>query len=314
MRLQLLSLVLTLQCVEFTNCQQHASSQHKQITGGNTGCPGGCQTCSDDNGCMTCKPRLFFFVERKGMREIGVCLHACPSSYYGVRSPDINTCQKCKVACDSCFNMNFCTRCSAGYYLHWGRCQKSCPEGLFPSDPQRECIPDCAKDCETCMNSTTCARCRVGLYLLSGKCHHVCPEEFETNDQLMECTPPVHCEVGEWGSWSPCSRRERTCGFKRGEETRTREVLQLPSPRGDPCPITSERKKCVITRKKCPGRQKGGEQKDVTNGGDRESEASWHDQGDREMETQDSGQDQGNAEKKAEDDTENWELVTKHPN
>lgn len=66
----------------------------------------------------------------------------------------------------------------------------------------------------------------------------------------------VHCEVGEWGEWSPCSRSGRTCGFKRGQETRTRQVLRYPSPFGNPCPEISEIKECLVKRRKCQGKAK----------------------------------------------------------
>ena len=60
------------------------------------GCQGGCATCSDYNGCLSCKPKLFFVLERIGMKQIGVCLSSCPSGYYGTRYPDINKCtSKC---------------------------------------------------------------------------------------------------------------------------------------------------------------------------------------------------------------------------
>lgn len=139
----------------------------------------------------------------------------------------------------------------------------------------------CPVDCESCVNTETCTQCRSGLYQLGGRCHHVCPEEYEPNDKLMECTPQgqcsgmcvkkknmmkhfltffvfppsVHCEVGEWSEWSPCSKSGRTCGFKRGQETRTRQVLQYPSPFGTPCPEISEIKECLVKRRKCPGKE-----------------------------------------------------------
>lgn len=65
----------------------------------------------------------------------------------------------------------------------------------------------------------------------------------------------VHCEVGEWSEWSPCFWAGRTCGFKHGQETRTRQVLQYPSPFGNPCPEISEIKECQVKRKKCPGKE-----------------------------------------------------------
>ncbi|XP_027704383.1 R-spondin-3 [Vombatus ursinus] len=173
------------------------------------GCQGGCATCSDYNGCLSCKPRLFFVLERNGMRQIGVCLSSCPSGYYGTRSPDINKCTKCKADCDTCFNKNFCTKCKNGFYLHLGKCLDTCPEGL------------------------------------------------EANNHTMECASIVHCEASEWSPWSPCMKKGKTCGFKRGTETRVREIIQHPSAKGNLCPPTSETRKCVVQRKKCPKGERG---------------------------------------------------------
>uniref|UniRef100_A0A8C9T9W9 R-spondin 3 n=1 Tax=Scleropages formosus TaxID=113540 RepID=A0A8C9T9W9_SCLFO len=173
-----------------------------------TSCYGGCLTCSDSNGCLSCKPRYFFLLDRLGMRQVGMCLLSCPSGYYHIRSRDINKCSKCQLDCDCDFTGNFCTR------------------------------------------------CRQGLYLLQGKCHSACPEEFFANEQLMECKPQVHCEVGEWGSWSPCFRGGSTCGFKLGEQIRTRDVLLVTPSNSHPCPAVSEKRDCISKKKKCPGRDR----------------------------------------------------------
>ncbi|XP_061531538.1 R-spondin-3 [Phycodurus eques] len=260
MQLQLISFVwIILHCMDYTGCQQHSTSrhrQHKQISGVSSGCQqGGCLTCSDYNGCLSCKPRFFMHLERIGMKQIGVCMTSCPPGFYGTRSPERNTCTKCRSECDSCFNKNFCTRCRIGFYLHLGKCQESCPEGLVRSDTQRECVPTCPAECELCVNSETCTRCRPGLYQLNGRCHHICPDDYEPSDKLMECIRQVHCEVAEWSEWSPCSRSDRTCGFKRGQETRKRLVLQHSSPFGRPCPEILEIKECLVKRKQCPGRK-----------------------------------------------------------
>ncbi|XP_048882114.1 R-spondin-3 [Brienomyrus brachyistius] len=258
MQLKLISIVLILHCMEYTDCQQNPPRhrQHKQ----SWDCHGGCLTCSASNGCLSCKPRFFFFLERSGMRQVGVCVSSCPSGYYGTRSrsPDMNKCTKCGLSnCDSCFNKNFCMRCKEGYYLYHGKCHVTCPEGLVPSSMQRECVHDCTEGCEDCLNEDSCTRCKPGLYLLQGQCTQTCPGNFEPNEQLRECTPQVPCEVGEWSDWSPCSRRGKTCGFKRGEETRRRDILRPASPHADACPPTTETRKCVVKRKKCPGRRKG---------------------------------------------------------
>uniref|UniRef100_H3DP44 R-spondin 3 n=1 Tax=Tetraodon nigroviridis TaxID=99883 RepID=H3DP44_TETNG len=270
MQLQLISFALIiLHCMDYTGCQPHSSSrhwQHKQISGVSSGCQqGGCLTCSDYNGCLSCKPRFFMHLERIGMKQIGVCMTSCPPGFYGTRFPERSPCTKCRSECDSCFARNFCTRCRAGFFLHLGKCQETCPEGLVRNEAQRECAPKCPADCESCVNSDTCTRCRQGLYLLSGRCHHVCPEDYEPSDKLMECTPQVHCEVGEWSEWSPCSQSGRTCGFKRGQETRTRQVLRYPSPFGNPCPDISEIKECLLKKRKCPGGRRKGERKERLN-------------------------------------------------
>ncbi|XP_030880654.1 R-spondin-3 [Leptonychotes weddellii] len=173
------------------------------------GCQGGCATCSDYNGCLSCKPRLFFVLERIGMKQIGVCLSSCPSGYYGTRYPDINKCTKCKADCDTCFNKNFCTKCKSGFYLHLGKCLDNCPEGL------------------------------------------------EANNHTMECVSIVHCEASEWSPWSPCMKKGKTCGFKRGTETRVREITQHPSAKGNLCPPTTETRKCTVQRKKCQKGERG---------------------------------------------------------
>lgn len=47
---------------------------------------------------------------------------------------------ECRSECDSCFDKNFCTRCRAGFYLHLGKCQENCPDGMVHNDTQRECV------------------------------------------------------------------------------------------------------------------------------------------------------------------------------
>ncbi|XP_056150151.1 R-spondin-3-like [Lampris incognitus] len=210
-------------------------------------CQAGCVTCSALNGCLSCKPRLFFHLELDGMRQRGVCLSSCPHGHYGMRTPPINICTRCTEDCASCFNKNFCTRCHPGHFLFRGRCEEHCPEGLTPNTSLRECT-ECPVDCELCVKRNTCNRCRADLYFLHGQCHQSCPKGFEPDVQLMECTPQVHCEVGEWGEWSPCVHKGSVRAYRKGKVTRTREILQLPSLLGDSCPHISERKKCLIKK------------------------------------------------------------------
>ncbi|XP_048238540.1 thrombospondin type-1 domain-containing protein 7A-like isoform X1 [Haliotis rufescens] len=73
--------------------------------------------------------------------------------------------------------------------------------------------------------------------LISQRCH-------------VECN--WHCSVSQWTAWSQCE--DRSCddnGKKRqlpditGKRYRTREILTLPGPGGNPCPHLSETQSCV---------------------------------------------------------------------
>uniref|UniRef100_A0A8C4GM28 R-spondin Fu-CRD domain-containing protein n=1 Tax=Dicentrarchus labrax TaxID=13489 RepID=A0A8C4GM28_DICLA len=173
----------------------HPISLHPTSTGSSPMsrlCPAGCATCSALNGCLSCKPRLFFHLELDGMRQRGTCLSTCPRGHYGMRSRHISTCTKCSVGCEVCVRRNMCVR------------------------------------------------CRAGLYFLHGQCHLTCPRGFEPDVQFLQ----LHCQVGEWTDWGPCVRKRSMRAYRRGEETRTRQVLQSPSLHGDPCPHVSEIRKC----------------------------------------------------------------------
>lgn len=52
----------------------------------------GCVLCSEENGCITCHPRLFLLIWRDGIRQYGVCVHTCPPGYFGVRGLEVNRC------------------------------------------------------------------------------------------------------------------------------------------------------------------------------------------------------------------------------
>uniref|UniRef100_A0A803YIF0 R-spondin-2 n=2 Tax=Meleagris gallopavo TaxID=9103 RepID=A0A803YIF0_MELGA len=164
----------------------------------------GCLSCSKDNGCIRCQHKLFFFLRREGMRQYGECLHSCPSGYYGLRTPDMNRCSRCRIEnCDSCFSRDFCTKCKAGFYSHRGRCFRGCPPG------------------------------------------------FAALEELMECVEG--CEVGQWSEWGICSRNNKTCGFKWGLETRTRQIVKKPAKDTIPCPTIAESRRCKMAVRHCPG-------------------------------------------------------------
>uniref|UniRef100_A0A8C6SZ71 R-spondin 3 n=1 Tax=Neogobius melanostomus TaxID=47308 RepID=A0A8C6SZ71_9GOBI len=211
-------------------------------------CPTGCVTCSALNGCLSCKPRLFFHLELDGMRQKGVCLSACPRGYFDTRSPYINTCTRCREDCASCFSESFCTRCHSGHFLFRGKCERSCPFGLTANAELREC-KECPAGCELCVTRSVCLRCRADLFTFQGQCHLTCPKGFEPDEQLI-VSSVVHCEVGEWSEWSPCVRKRSMKTYRRrGEKTRTRQVLSPPSHSRKPCPHLSQFKKCIFKKR-----------------------------------------------------------------
>ncbi|MED6268783.1 hypothetical protein CHARACLAT_026016 [Characodon lateralis] len=74
-----------------------------------------------------------------------------------------------------------------------------------------------------------------------------------------KCHHASECELGEWSQWSSCMKKNKTCGFKKGSQTRVR--LPLPqihsvdtSPTYVPsqtCAPETERRKCVVTKMPC---------------------------------------------------------------
>lgn len=64
------------------------------------------------------------------------------------------------------------------------------------------------------------------------------------------------CELGEWSQWSSCMKKNKTCGFKKGSQSRLRSQLStsdtslsfVPS---QACAPQTERRKCVVTRIPC---------------------------------------------------------------
>ncbi|XP_072103079.1 R-spondin-1 [Mobula birostris] len=184
-------------------------------------CPKGCEVCSEYNGCLKCLPKLFILLERNDIRQIGICLPSCPPGHFGVRTPEMNKCTKCKIEnCEACFSRNFCTKCKDNLYLHRGKCYDSCPEG------------------------------------------------FAAINGTMECSNAAPCELSEWSAWGPCTKREKLCGFKRGTETRTRQVLQKPASEDVTCPPVRESRICTVQRKPCSsGQGKGNRRRDKQKGG-----------------------------------------------
>ena len=53
----------------------------------------------------------------------------------------------------------------------------------------------------------------------------------------------VNCEVSKWSKWSSC---DRSCG--KGVQSRTRLIVQHPSPGGKRCPTLSQNRACLGNR------------------------------------------------------------------
>ncbi|XP_061418616.1 R-spondin-3-like [Lethenteron reissneri] len=144
MQLHVLLLLIVASLVDFTGGHNATAraKRHRRMGASSALCPRGCSGCSDANGCLSCMPRFFFHLQRAGMRQLGACLHMCPSGYYGLRATHMNKCAKCKIErCDTCFSKNFCTRCLPGSYLYKGNCYESCPDGFSPTNHTMECVP-----------------------------------------------------------------------------------------------------------------------------------------------------------------------------
>lgn len=58
--------------------------------------------------------------------------------------------------------------------------------------------------------------------------------------------------MSEWGPWGPCSKKRKLCGFKKGNEERTRRILHAPSGDVSLCPATTEVRRCTVQKNQCP--------------------------------------------------------------
>uniref|UniRef100_A0A3Q2CD92 R-spondin 3 n=1 Tax=Cyprinodon variegatus TaxID=28743 RepID=A0A3Q2CD92_CYPVA len=162
------------------------------------------------------------------------------------------------AGCATCSPLNGCLSCKPRFFFHLeldgiqqrGTCLSSCPRGHYGMrSPQISTCIKCPAECELCVERNNCTRCRADMYQIHGQCNQTCPRGFEPDVQLMQCIPPIHCEVGEWTSWGQCVRKQNTTVHRRGEETRTRQILHPPSTSGDPCPHLAEIRKCAAKKK-----------------------------------------------------------------
>uniref|UniRef100_A0A8C4P910 R-spondin-1 n=1 Tax=Dromaius novaehollandiae TaxID=8790 RepID=A0A8C4P910_DRONO len=177
--------------------------------------------------------------------------------------------QGCARGCDLCSEFNGCLRCSPKLFIllerndirQIGICLPSCPLGYFGlrNTDMNKCIKCKIENCESCFSRNFCTKCKEGLYLHKGRCYVTCPEGYSAANGTMECSSPAQCEMSEWGPWGPCSKKRKLCGFKKGNEDRTRRVLQAPSGDASLCPATTEVRRCTVQKNQCPEGERAAE-------------------------------------------------------
>ncbi|KAL4472324.1 hypothetical protein ABPG72_002807 [Tetrahymena utriculariae] len=105
-----------------------------------------CATCSNSTSCSSCSPNFT-------LSNSGYCQHLyhCKSTDSNSKCQNcidkfyldtIQTCQPCKIICQTCTDLNTCTQCIPGYYL----------------DSNNQCQP-CNFNCLTCIDQFTCDQC-----------------------------------------------------------------------------------------------------------------------------------------------------------
>ncbi|XP_054672349.1 R-spondin-2 isoform X2 [Grus americana] len=126
------------------------------------------------------------------------------------------------------------------------------------------------KGCLSCSKDNGCIRCQHKLFFFLrregmrqyGECLHSCPSGYyglRTPD-MNRCSKG--CEVGQWSEWGTCSRNNKTCGFKWGLETRTRQIVKKPAKDTIPCPTIAESRRCKMAMRHCPGGRRPTKTKD----------------------------------------------------
>jgi len=96
----------------------------------------------------------------------------------------------------------------------------------------------CTKSCGKGTQSRD--RAIIARQALGGKPCGAVREDKPCNAQAC----PINCGVSKWGSYTRCSAK---CGF--GSNMRTRKVVRKAANGGAGCPVTNDKKKCMI--KKC---------------------------------------------------------------
>ncbi|XP_026544751.1 R-spondin-2 isoform X2 [Notechis scutatus] len=187
------------------------------------------------------------------------------------RSPEANYGPNpiCK-GCLSCSKDNGCIRCQHKLFFflrregmrQYGECLNSCPLGYYGlrAPDMNRCSRCRIENCDSCFSRDFCTKCKPGFYLYRGRCFGECPDGFVHLDEAMECVEG--CQVGPWSEWAVCSTNNKTCGFKWGLETRTRQIVKKPAKDTIPCPTIAESRRCKMALRHCPGGKRTPKKKD----------------------------------------------------
>ncbi|NWR25210.1 RSPO1 protein, partial [Emberiza fucata] len=174
--------------------------------------------------------------------------------------------QGCARGCDLCSEFNGCLRCSPKLFIllerndirQIGICLPSCPLGYFGlrNTDMNKCISECGA-------GGGCGESSAGLQLLGGL-------GWTRSHSWALLFSAAQCEMSEWGPWGPCSKKRKLCGFKKGNEDRTRRILQAPSGDVSLCPATTEVRRCTVQKSQCPeGKRKKKEEQGKQDNGNR---------------------------------------------
>uniref|UniRef100_A0A8C6AGH0 R-spondin 4 n=1 Tax=Monodon monoceros TaxID=40151 RepID=A0A8C6AGH0_MONMO len=163
------------------------------------------------------------------------------------------------TGCVICSEENGCSTCQQRLFLfirregirQYGKCVHDCPPGYFGVRGQEvNRCRKCGATCESCFSQDFCIQCKRRFYLYKGKCLPTCPPGTAAQQSTRECQE--ECELGPWGSWSPCTHNGKTCGSAWGLETRVREAGRAGREEAATCQVLSESRQCPI-RRPCPG-------------------------------------------------------------
>ncbi|XP_061802261.2 R-spondin-1 [Nerophis lumbriciformis] len=188
----------------------------------------------------------------------------------------------CSKGCERCSAVNGCLKCRPKLFIYFQRnnisevaiCLASCPMGYFgmrnPGGNNR-CYQCKLDNCAACFSHNFCTKCKEGLYSNSGRCYVSCPAGQRTANDTMEC---VECELAEWSQWGSCTKKNKTCGFKKGTQSRVRLPVQHPRKSVTPstgglsqrCAAQTERRRCTVAKIPCVRDKKNTPGRDVQKG------------------------------------------------